>query len=222
MVAFRLVNRMPHIATLAAFGLSAAEVAERHPELQAAIELREAELRRAYPTPADAQPVLEDARSVYRALGIDPSKHRPSSEALLRRVIQGKGLYRVNAAVDAANLASLSFHLSVGLYDAGKLDAADGRLEFRLGRAGEQYPGINKDDIHLEGRATLADRSGPFGNPSADSDRTKVTTSTRDLLFVIYAPVSLSAERLERHRQLALETLTRFVGGTEAAVHSAV
>jgi DNA/RNA-binding domain of Phe-tRNA-synthetase-like protein len=63
-----------------------------------------------------------------------------------------------------------------------------GDVELRLGNAGEEYPGIGKDVVHVEGRLTLADGLGPFGNPSSDSARTMVTPSTAAALVVIYLP----------------------------------
>lgn len=200
---------------LAWFELAPVRVVGRDAALEAAIEQRVATLREAFDSPAAAAPCLAAGRRLYRGLGIDPTKHRPSSEALLRRVLSGKGLYRVNTAVDAANLTSLSHHLPVGLYDADRLVSSDATLRFRTGAEGEGYAGIGKGRIHLSGRPTLADDSGPFGNPSADSFRTRVTLATRRLLFVIFAPADIGAGPLAAHRELSLQQLSRFVGGAQ-------
>lgn len=194
--------------------------------LQQEILARSAELRARYPDPAGALAAFSPARRLYHACGIDPSKIRPSSEALVRRILLGKGLNRVNTAVDAANLASILFLRSIGLYDADKIDPVDageanGRpdpdiavITLRLGTAGEEYPGIGKEMIHLGGRPTLLDRRGPFGNPSADSARTMVTEATTRLLFLIFEPVDEPADQREKHLALALATMQRHMGGT--------
>jgi DNA/RNA-binding domain of Phe-tRNA-synthetase-like protein len=140
-----------------------------------------------------AIPELAEARRLYKAAGVDPTRVRPSSEALLRRALKSQPLPRVNAAVDAVNLASLSFLLPVGLYD---LDRVRGDAEVRLGREGEGYPGIRKADVHLAGRLGLFDAEGAFGSPTSDSPRTSVDTATRRLLAVVFATAALPADAL--------------------------
>ena len=111
-------------------------------------------------------------RGMYRRTGLDPTKRRPSSEALLRRVRKGEALPRINSLVDVCNWCSLEFQLPYGLYD---LDRIEGDVILRLGAEDEGYAGIRKDDVHVGGRIALADARGPFGNPSSDSARTMVT-----------------------------------------------
>lgn len=151
-------------------------------------------------------PELAPARRLYREFGIDPTRTRPSSEALLRRILKDKPLPRILNAVDACTLCSLKFLLPLGLYDAGKLD---GQVRLRLGDPGESYQGIRKDDVHLEGRLTLADAEGPFGNPTSDSLRTSVTAATRSLWMVIFAPASCPPGEMEEHVLSAREILAR-------------
>lgn len=156
--------------------------------------------------PAEAHEALKPARKLYHALGIDPSKTRPSSEALLRRVLQGKGLYQVNAVVDAANLASLSLLLPVGLYDTEKIVPP---IMLRFGLEGEEYEGIRKDRIHLAGRPTLVDAVGPFGNPTSDSLRTSIAAETRSVWFVLFAPADHPEATLQHDLRRANEILRR-------------
>jgi DNA/RNA-binding domain of Phe-tRNA-synthetase-like protein len=130
---------------------------------------------------------------MYKRVGLDPTKTRPSSEALLRRVRKGDALPRINSMVDVCNWCSLEFQLPYGLYDAARID---GDVELRLGRAGESYPGIRKDDVRVDGRITLADRVGPFGNPTSDSARTMVTIATTRALLVVFAPNDLDRKKL--------------------------
>jgi DNA/RNA-binding domain of Phe-tRNA-synthetase-like protein len=144
-------------------------------------------------TPAEIED-LAPARQLYRHFGIDPTKTRPSSEALCRRVLKAKPLPRIISAVDLCNLLSLKFLLPIGLYDAGKIT---GDVELRRGTPGESFPGIRKADVHLEGRPVLVDRLGPFGNPTSDSARTSVDEGTTALWMVIFAPASFPAERMK-------------------------
>lgn len=139
---------------------------------------------------------LRPARSLYHALGIDPTRHRPSPEALLRRLLRGDEFPRVHPAVDLANLWALLSGLPVGLYDVDKI-RPEGPLTVRRGRSGESYPGIRKPEIQLEGALVIADVDGPFGNPSADSLRSSVTESTHDFWFVLFVPVDVNIQAID-------------------------
>jgi DNA/RNA-binding domain of Phe-tRNA-synthetase-like protein len=153
---------------------------------------------------------LRPARELYRSFGIDPTKTRPSSEALLRRVLKRKPLPRIINAVDFCNLLSLSFLLPIGLYDTEKIETDDdGAVLLRRGEPGESYTGIRKADVHLDGRPVLIDRRGPFGNPTSDSLRTSVDASTTSLWMVIFAPASVPSETMEANVRLAREGMAR-------------
>jgi DNA/RNA-binding domain of Phe-tRNA-synthetase-like protein len=121
-------------------------------------------------------------RDAYRALGKDPSRYRGSAEALVRRQIQGKGLYRVNPLVDLNNYISLLSLCPVGSYD---LDNIQGSVCFREGLPGESFVGIGKSTINLEGLPVFCDDLGPFGSPTSDSERTMITQNTGRALTVI-------------------------------------
>ena len=149
---------------------------------------------------------LAPARRLYRALGIDPTTTRPSSEALLRRILQGKPFPSVNSAVEVCNLCSVSFLLPIGLYDAAKIRGA---VTLRRGEPGEAYPGIRKDAVNVAGRPVLVDDVGPFGNPTSDSLRTSVTEGTSSLFMVIFAPADYAPAVLDAHVAVAAETIAR-------------
>lgn len=151
-------------------------------------------------------------RSMYKRIGLDPTKRRPSSEALLRRVRKGQPLPRINTMVDVCNWCSLEFQLPYGLYDAARLE---GDVMLRLGREAESYPGIRKDDVHVGGRITLADTLGPFGNPTSDSARTMVTTVTTRALVVVFAPRELDSRRLEQVLDVTSQRMQQFTGARE-------
>lgn len=139
---------------------------------------------------------LRPARDLYRAFGIDPTKNRPSSEALLRRILKGHELPLISNAVDVANYLAVRLLLPIGLYDT---EQVSGRVELRRGRPGEAYAGIRKKDIHLEGRPVMADEQGAFGNPTSDSARTCVGERTRSLLLVVFAPAAFPSDGLDRY-----------------------
>ena len=143
---------------------------------------------RAMRTRVESSEITAAVRTMYKQVGIDPTKTRPSSEALLRRVRKGDELPRINSLVDIINWCSLETQLPYGVYD---LDRIEGDVELRLGRDGEEYAGIRKDTVHVGGRLTLADAQGPFGNPTSDSARTMVTTETTRALVVIFCPASV-------------------------------
>jgi DNA/RNA-binding domain of Phe-tRNA-synthetase-like protein len=141
-------------------------------------------------------PQVEATRKAYKALGKDPARYRGSAEALLRRMIAGKGLPQINAVVDVINLVSVESWLPIGLYD---LEHVSGEIVFRAGRAGETYKGIGKYDLNLEGLPLFADEAGPHGSATSDSERTMVTGATKHVLAII---ISFGgAEGLERWAQ---------------------
>ncbi len=160
-------------------------------------------------------PLLEPARELYRSVGMDPTRHRPSSEALLRRIMQSKGLYRLDPIVDTGNLFSLASGLPLGLYDREFLR---GDVSLRLGRTGESFAGIRKGTVNVDGRLCLADEEGPFGSPSSDSHRCRIREETTRILFVVYAPAGYdAAELLARGEELA-RNFERWNGGVAGDV----
>lgn len=152
---------------------------------------------------------LREARTLYKSFGMDPSRHRPSSEALLRRVLQGKGLYRLGNVVDCCNFASLSFLLPIGLYDVARIR---GDIELRLGAANEQYPGIRKDMVHVADRLALFDAEGPFGSPTSDSLRTCADAGTTTLLAVVMATARYPATAMSAHLDSLAAVFARHCG----------
>lgn len=193
-----------------AFLLEPVSPGTRAPSLEKALTELTNRYRALWKEPAEAHEACKPARKLYHSLGIDPSKTRPSSEALLRRILQGKGLYNVNAVVDAANLASLTLLLPVGLYDAGGIVPP---VVLRLGLPGESYEGIRKDQVHLTGRPVLVDRTGPFGNPTSDSMRTSVTEATRAVWFVLFAPVDSPETKMREDLRIARNILREHASG---------
>lgn len=201
-------------------GLGALEVegvpSMRPPAIDDAIDETVGWLRREFAGKTAGQiPHLQAARQLYRSIGIDPTRHRPSPEALTRRLLRGDDFPQVLPAVDLSNLWAISSGLPVGLYDADRLDGTS--LEARLGRAGESYEGIRKGDVHLEGRFVLADGSGPFGNPTSDSARTAVSEQTRRCLFVMFASRDAGVKTLETWLEWLDARVPRWLEASTAA-----
>lgn len=122
-------------------------------------------------------------RKVYRACGKDPSRYRPASEALIRRMLQGKNLYQIDTLVDLVNLASIAYGYSIGGFDADKFEGDT--LTLGVGKAGEPYEGIGRGMLNIEGLPVYRDEKGGVGTPTSDNERTKMTTSTTHLVVLI-------------------------------------
>jgi DNA/RNA-binding domain of Phe-tRNA-synthetase-like protein len=183
-----------------------ARVVDREPRLDPL--LADVEQRvRVHPPEASAS-----VRTMYKRVGIDPTKTRPSNEALLRRVRKGQSLPRVNSLVDVINWCSVEFQLPYGLYDRRHIRGA---ITMRLGTDGEEYAGIRKDVVHLGGRITLVDDGGPFGNPTSDSARTMVTTATTDVVVVVFAPPDVAETRLNQVLDQTSARIADIAGGRE-------
>lgn len=192
-----------HIVRPVSAGLAAVRIVAHEPRLDDPLAGAAAQLRASDAT-AD---VTSSVRSMYKRVGLDPTRHRPSSEALLRRVKRGEPLPRINNLVDVINWCSVESQLPFGLYDATRIA---GPVVLRLGHSGESYPGIRKDAVHVEGRLVLADDVGPFGNPSSDSERTQVTESTTRALVVVFAPADLDSRIADHALALTIERANTF------------
>jgi DNA/RNA-binding domain of Phe-tRNA-synthetase-like protein len=178
------------------------------PDVWAAMDQVAAALRARYAGKAPAEMVeLQPARELYRRTGEDPTKLRPSSEALLRRILRGEALYRINSLVDLCNLCALEFLLPIGLYDA---DRITGPVLIRLGIQGEGYDSLGKGVYAVTGRLALFDTHGPFGSPTNDSRRTAITEETRRCLMVIFGPGNYAAARMDGHAKAATVRLREF------------
>jgi DNA/RNA-binding domain of Phe-tRNA-synthetase-like protein len=162
-------------------------------------------------------PHVAALRKAYRRLGKDPTRYRGSQEALVRRVLKSKGLYRINTAVDINNLVSMRTFHSIGMFDAARIR---GSVHCRAGRPGETYQGIGRDVLNIEGLPVLCDDLGPFGSPTSDSERTKVTLETTRSLITILSFVGPGP--LADNMREMIELLNRFAsaetGRTETRI----
>ena len=149
-------------------------------------------------------------RGLQKSFGFDPTRYRPSSEALLRRVLKGQGIYQINTAVDVNNWCSLEFLLPMCIYD---LRNVQGQVVVRVGEPGEEYPGIGRQVFSIANKVIIADEQGVMGSTVSDSERTKVTTETTDILLAIYAPVGREPRIIQEYAALAGQRMVDYNGG---------
>ncbi len=152
-------------------------------------------------------PNIKESRAAYRAFGKDPGRYRVSSEALIRRIGQGKGLYEVNTVVDTNNLISIESGFSAGSYDTACIEDS---LTLRIGREGESYKGIGKEEIKINALPVIADKNGPIGSSTSDSERAMITEKTTEVLTLIY---SFSNNKdLEKALEYGKEYMIKYAG----------
>lgn len=130
----------------------------------------------------EAMESIDHIKKVYRRLGTDPTRYKISSEALLKRVIKGKGLFTVNNVVEVNNIISLISGYPVCAYD---LENIKGEIKLSIGKTGEKYEGIGRGEIKVENIPVLYDEIGAFGSTTSDSTRTMVTEKTKKIIFSI-------------------------------------
>ncbi|MBQ9672552.1 MAG: hypothetical protein IJV34_06830 [Prevotella sp.] len=153
-------------------------------------------------------------RQVYKKCGKDPSRYRPASEQLIRRMLQGKELYQIDTLVDLVNLASIAYGYSIGGFDAAKI--VGDTLTLGIGREGEPYEGIGRGVLNIAGLPVYRDQEGGVGTPTSDNERTKISIDTQHLLVLINGYDGNEQRVLENARYIQ-ELLRRYAesdGGT--------
>ena len=146
-------------------------------------------------------------RRVYKACGKDPSRYRPASEALIRRMLQGKELYQRDTLVDLVNLASIAYGYSIGGFDADRF--VGDTLTLGIGREGEPYEGIGRGMINIHGLPVYRDAEGGVGTPTSDHERTKMTIDTRHLVVLING-YDGDEQRVRRNAEYIQELLRKY------------
>ncbi len=155
-------------------------------------------------------PQIATTRAAYRALGKEPARYRPSAEALLRRIIQGKGLYKISNIVDTINLASIKTGYSIGGYDYDKIQ---GDIVFDVGRSDDEYQAIGRGKINVENLPVFRDRMGAFGSPTTDSVRTMITETTQNVLLIV---INFGVKQgFEQDLMLISRLLEKYANGQE-------
>jgi len=158
---------------------------------------------------------IEASRKAYKACGKDPARYRLSAEALLRRVVSGKGLYQINNVVDQLNLVSVISGISIGGYDVDKIQ---GDIGFGIGHADEPYQGIGKGELNIENLPVFRDELGAFGTPTSDSERTQVSSDTKHFLMIL---IDFGrSDELETAKILAVRLLKEYCSATNIKVYN--
>ena len=150
-------------------------------------------------------------RQVYRLCGKDPSRYRPSGEALVRRVLQGKDLYQIDTAVDLINLASIAYGYSIGGFDCDKISGST--ITLGIGKEGEPYEGIGRGMINIAGMPVYRDAVGGIGTPTSDNERTKMSMQTRRL-FAIVNGYDGDRDNVLRCAEYIVTLVNKYAGGT--------
>ena len=156
---------------------------------------------------------IQATRRIYKLCGKDPSRYRPSSEALIRRVLQGKQLYQIDTLVDLINLASITYGYSIGGFDAGKFSGDT--LSLGVGREGEPYEGIGRGMLNIAGLPVYRDAIGGVGTPTSDNERTKMGLATRRLVALVNG-YDGNEETVRATAQLIIQLVERFCNGRNA------
>ena len=160
------------------------------------------------------QPAIAATREAYKRCGKDPSRYRPSAEALRRRLLRGLELYQIDTLVDLINLVSLRTGHSIGGFDADEIQGTD--LELGIGRAEESFEGIGRGMLNIEGLPVYRDRIGGIGTPTSDHERTKMKLETRHILAIVNG--YNGQEGLKEAAEMILELLEKYASSTSGTI----
>jgi len=171
-VAIKIGGVLKEINSALVIGIIESEVtnSEYSRELWNEIQLLTGQLRKSLTFDAiKDQPEIAATRKMYSACGKDPSRYRPSAEALMRRIVKGQDLYQINTLVDVINLVSLKSGYSIGGFDASLIS---GQVEAGIGKDGEIFHAIGRGLLNIENLPVYRDAKGPIGTPTSDEART--------------------------------------------------
>ena len=160
---------------------------------------------------AKDDPIFRSYRDLYWTFGMDPTKLRVSSEAVLRRILKGQNLWRISNIVDAVNLASAYHKIPIGLVDLAKLD---GNLTIRTAANGEMFQRIGGKIIMCRGREIVVadeEKIVCFGYATHDSERTMVTKDCREVLVLLYGSSAVTAPSLKQALTVTVDMIDQWV-----------
>jgi lysyl-tRNA synthetase class 2 len=157
---------------------------------------------------------LQSFREIYKGFGVDPNSRLNSSEALIRRIASGKGLYNINNIVDTYNVTSAEFEVPMAAYD---LDQVKGNITLRFAKEGEEIHKIGDEEATKieEGELIYADDAGVvcLDYNYRDSDRTKVTNKTRNIILFVDGSEKLTENEIREILEIAANRVIKFAGG---------
>ncbi len=160
---------------------------------------------------------ISATRQAYKNLGKDPSRYRPSADALCRRIIKDVNLYQIYTLVDLINLVSLKTGYSIGGFDADKIQ---GNLVLGVGKADEKFEAIGRGLLNIEGLPVYRDEIGGIGTPTSDEERTKITAETIHLLMIING--YSGKDGLQEATDYSVELLKNFAEASEINLFSTI
>lgn len=160
-------------------------------------------------------PAIAATREAYKRCGKDPSRYRPSAEALRRRLMRGLALYQIDTLVDLINLVSLRTGYSIGGFDADKIQGTD--LQLGIGRAEDPFEGIGRGVLNIEGLPVYRDRIGGIGTPTSDNERTKMGLETRHILAIVNG--YSGAEGLKEAAEMIQDLLRKYASSDGGTIH---
>ncbi|HLD24802.1 MAG TPA: lysine--tRNA ligase [Patescibacteria group bacterium] len=162
----------------------------------------------------DAYPELQSYRTMYKKMGVDFHSRRPSPEALLRRVAQGKGLYSVNTCVDAYNLIVMKHRVSLGAFDADHMKLPS---VVTVAQGGEtiELLGVEGATTIEKGEIIYADQIGPYNLDYnyRDAERTKVTEKTKNIIINVDGVYDIDEQKVRKSLEDAIKIITKYCGG---------
>ena len=159
-------------------------------------------------------PVFRAYRDFFWRVGVDPTKTRPASEALIRRVLRGRSLPRINTFVDAYNLASMEAAVPLAAFDMAWLS---GDLLMREAATGEEFLGIGMENpVILEGGEVVVEDGEKLVAiyPYRDAEVAKITVDTEDVLMLVCGVPNVDSDILNQAERISKEYVTRFCGGS--------
>ncbi|WP_449539192.1 B3/B4 domain-containing protein [Ferdinandcohnia sp. Marseille-Q9671] len=154
---------------------------------------------------------IAEWRSIFKQVGTDPNRYRPSVEAIYRRIQKQNFLQSIHSAADLNNFFSIQYEVPIGIYDADKIN---GDIVIKVGQAEDEYEGINGRVLSMKDKIVSSDHSGAFGSPYVDSKRTAVTLETRNAIQIVYVKPSLQNENCEKLISSLGAMFTQVHGGT--------
>jgi DNA/RNA-binding domain of Phe-tRNA-synthetase-like protein len=160
---------------------------------------------------AKDDPIFRSYRDLYWTFGMDPTKQRVSSEAVLRRILKGQNLWRISDIVDVVNLASAYHKIPIGLIDLAKLE---GDLSIRTAVKGELFQRIGGKTIMCRGREiVVADEKKIvcFGYATHDSELTMITKASREVLLLLYGSEAVKENLMTKALRITIDMVDRWV-----------
>lgn len=159
-------------------------------------------------------PAIQATRQAYKKCGKDPSRYRPSAEALCRRILKGMGLYQIDTLVDLVNLASVYCGHSIGAFDLDKIRGEE--IVLGIGKRDEPYEGIGRGSLNIEHMPVYRDKMGAFATPTSDNERTKIDLDTVHILVIINS--YNGSQGLDASAAYLIQLLEQFAQATNVAL----